>query len=473
MKNLRQTELIVYRLFDWFTAALAWLLFFAYRKRLEEPNVTWDAILSDHRLHIGLVIIPACWLLLYSLFDKYQDIYRYSRFSTLIRTFILSFIGVLVLFFTIMLDDTTLKYTTYFNTFFRLFGLHFLLTAFARMVLLTLAKGRLKNGQVKYNTLIIGGDKNAVELYSEISKQPHQLGHNFVGFLDSNGASQNHLESHLNNLGNLNKLKQILEEKHIEEVIIAIETSEHNKIKSILNQLYDYRDKVMVKIIPGMYDIMIGIVKMNHVYGAGLIEIDQEIMPRSERYLKRIFDLFVSIVLFIVCIPLYLLIAIQVKLSSKGPLFFKQERIGKDGVPFNIIKFRSMHVDAEEAGPQLSNDDDPRVTKWGRVMRKYRLDELPQFVNVIKGDMSLVGPRPERQFYIDKICSEEPLYRHLLKVRPGITSWGQVKYGYASNVEEMIQRMKFDLIYLENMSFSLDIKILFYTILVLLQGKGK
>lgn len=473
MKNLRQAELLIYRLFDWLAAASAWLLFFAYRKRLEEPNVTWESIFMDNQLHLGLVIIPACWLLLYSIFDKYQDIYRYSRFSTLRRTFILSFIGVLILFFTIMLDDTTLKYTTYFNTFFKLFGLHFLLTAFSRMFLLTWAKRRLNKGLVKYNTLIIGGDKNALDLFNEINKRPHQLGHNFVGFLDSNGESQNHLEAHLDNLGKLNKLEAIIDQKNIEEVIIAIETSEHNKIKSILNQLYDYRDKVMVKIIPDMYDIMIGIVKMNHVYGAGLIEIDQEIMPKSERILKRIFDLAASLFLFILCIPLYIIIAIQVKLSSKGPLFFKQERIGKNGVPFNIYKFRSMFVDAEELGPQLSNDNDPRVTPWGRVMRKFRLDELPQFVNVLKGDMSLVGPRPERQYYIDKIGSIEPLYRHLLKVRPGITSWGQVKYGYASNVEEMIQRMKFDLIYLENMSFSLDIKILFYTVLVLIQGKGK
>ncbi|MBT8228975.1 MAG: sugar transferase, partial [Bacteroidia bacterium] len=410
MKNQRQGELILYRIFDWLSAALAWLLFFGYRKRLEKPGIDWAEIISDPVLFKGLVLIPIGWLILYSVFDKYQDIYRFSRFATLRRTFVLSLSGSLILFFTILMDDSTVRYTSYINPFLTLFSLHFGLTCFSRMSLLTWAKGRLKKGEVSYNTLVIGGDLNAVELYDEIQGRPHKMGHHFVGFIDSNGNSNNLLEKYLENLGGLNDLNKLIQEKNIEEVIIAIETSEHNKLKAILDDLYEFQDRILVKIIPDMYDIIIGTVKMNHVYGAVLIEIDQELMPKSERIIKRVFDVFVSSILFILCIPVYLVLTILVKLSSPGPIFISQERIGKGSRPFQIYKFRSMYINSEPDGPQLSSDNDSRVTKWGKLMRKWRLDELPQFYNVIKGDMSLVGPRPERQYFIDKIVREEPLY---------------------------------------------------------------
>jgi polysaccharide biosynthesis protein PslA len=242
-------------------------------------------------------------------------------------------------------------------------------------------------------------------------------------------------------------------------------------LQEILTRLS--KGPTVIKISPDMYDIISGSVRTNNVLGAVMIEIYPELMPDWQRVIKRALDITISILVMIFLSPLYLFAAIKVKLSSAGSIFYKQERIGLHGKPFSIIKFRSMFANAEEQGPALSKEDDPRITPWGKFMRKWRIDELPQFYNILISDMSLVGPRPERKFFIDQICKTHSHYQYLHKVKPGLTSWGMVKYGYAENVEQMKERMKYDLLYIKNCSLALDTKIMFYTILVILQGRGK
>ncbi len=279
------------------------------------------------------------------------------------------------------------------------------------------------------------------------------------------------MSSHLNQLGSTKDLKEIIEKNKIEEVILAGENHESEIIKSLLSKLEG--KNIIIKTIPDMEDILAGSVKMNSILGAALIEISPDHMPQWEKSAKRAFDIVFSICALTLGSPLYVALAVLVKMSSKGPIFFLQERIGIHGKPFFIIKFRTMFTDAEKMGPALSKNNDPRITKTGRILRKTRLDELPQFWNVLKGDMSVVGPRPERQFYIKQIVEKAPQYYYLQKVKPGVTSWGQVKYGYAENLEEMIERLKFDLIYMENRSLLVDFKIIVHTILIVVQGRGK
>ena len=451
-----------------FTAIVGTYLIWAWvRGKLELFTIT-----EPLELFTSAVLMFAFWFLLFLFFGLYRTWYAHSRFDELVTLVKTVFFGVIAIFlFTADFGDLTtlpqfsrVMIITYWL-------LMTFMVANGRMVLRTVQRRMLESGIGMRRTVIVGWNEKARALLDKVNRFP-ALGHRVVGFIDVRTPKAHQSHGDVPVLGSIIEMSRIIQHEQVENVLIALDISQQREITEAVNQCVGFA--VTIKIIPDLYSIVMGQARTNQIYGFPLIEIFPEIMPLWERRFKRLIDLVFAATVLTLGAPFWLILAAIIKLDSRGPIFYRQERVGKEGRIFSIVKFRTMVQNAEQlTGPKWADKYDPRITRVGRFMRKWRLDEFPQFINVLRGEMSLVGPRPERPFFIEKLKKEVPFYMRRLKVQPGITGWAQVKGSYDNTIDDVKQKLQFDFFYVENMSLTLDGKILLHTIYVMLAGKGQ
>jgi exopolysaccharide biosynthesis polyprenyl glycosylphosphotransferase len=457
-----------YLLYDIISAFIVWVLFMLFRRTVNDAQLFENVriFIPNYNFLSILFVYPFVCAFFHYISGFYLKPDQQSKTGYILTTFTSSALISIVIFFVLLLDDILVSYQYYYYSLLVLFILMFSITLIFRSLIISDINNRFKTKKWTINTLIIGVGKNASKIASELEKNSYK--NTLCGFVSVDNTTFTVPKDSI--IGNFSQIEQLITQNAIEEVIIALDDPDELKLFNYINTLYKFN--IDIKFTPRLHEILTGSARIGSVGLNPLVSLTDIHMPDWQIATKRVFDIAFSTLMLILLLPVFLYFAIAIKFDSKGPVFYLQERIGRYGKAFNILKFRTMHQNAENGTPKLSSATDERVTRIGKILRKYRIDELPQFWNILMGEMSVVGPRPERKYYINQIIEDAPYYCLLYKIRPGLTSWGPIKIGYSDTIEKMVERLNYDIIYMEDMSLLNDLQIMILTIEILFKGKG-
>lgn len=434
----------------------------------EAPNGVWEVLnnyLFNTKSYFVYFSLWLFWLFIFTLSGYYNKPINKSRIDDLWSSLGSVLVGTGIEFLLLIVNDKVHDTEVYLQLYLALMTSTFFLVYGFRFLITQIAIYQREKKEFWPNVLLIGTQKQVDEL-ANASQEMRFTPQECLYIEDYYQGDKHHLAMEQIS----QRVATIFQTNPPTEIYLAATQEESSHLGHLLYKLYSYKTPIRIS-AEGMMPLPS--IRTTFLHGIPLVDVTETKMSEGAKNVKWCFDRVVALLLLLLLSPLFLFLAIGVRRSSPGDIFFAQERIGKRGKPFMIYKFRTMYRDSEQAGPQLSHDGDPRITPIGQTLRKYRLDELPQLFNVLKGDMSFVGPRPERQYYIDLLVDRAPYYYLLHNVLPGITSWGMVRYGYASNLDEMTERLKYDWLYYGNMSLKMDFTVLLHTVTVLIKGSGK